>query len=313
MTARERAFAAELRGETPVRRYAPGEPVAFLPMEALNGDVGRVAREVALETGYRRAPLASLRSRRGVPYRPAASRPAGTEDMDWFGNKRSGNGINTLAGKKSFQNSTFSPDTDTQLNPSNSDIGTPLDSAANAADNGFSQSDPNAFIDQNQAFDTNRQDFAEPNGMIGEDERNSRLLNSTLNEDLKKRKGEILKANRKKGREFEIKRFNLFKNSYKNVVEQITIQPYGSKRKIRVDAIGIDPETNQIVIQEYKSSLKAPFTKNQRAEFNNLFAYGGVVRGKGKGMFGKNFQIAPGAKIEVIRPDTISIIKGGDM
>ena len=73
MTARERAFAAELRGETPVRRYAPGEPVAFLPMEALNGDVGRVAREVALETGYRR--------------------PAGTEDMDWFGNKRNGNGI----------------------------------------------------------------------------------------------------------------------------------------------------------------------------------------------------------------------------
>ena len=64
MTARERAFAAEQAGNAgaPVRA---GEPVAFLPMEALNGDVGRVAREVVLETGYCRAPLASLRSRRG--------------------------------------------------------------------------------------------------------------------------------------------------------------------------------------------------------------------------------------------------------
>ena len=39
-----------------------------------------------------------------------------------------------------------------------------------ATGNGFSQSDPNAFIDPNQAFDINRQTFAESNDMIGNNE-----------------------------------------------------------------------------------------------------------------------------------------------
>ena len=55
--------------------------------------------------------------------------------------------------------------------------------------------------------------------------------------------------------------------------------------KIRVDAIGTDKPTGNIVIQEYKSSETASLTKNQIKGFPELQIGGGSVVGKGKGIF----------------------------
>lgn len=69
-----------------------------------------------------------------------------------------------------------------------------------------------------------------------------------------------------------------------------------------MDAIGIDPNTGNIVIQEYKSSLTAPLTTIQKGAFKFISEYGGYVVGKGKGIFTKGFYIPP-TIIEIIRPD----------
>ena len=122
----------------------------------------------------------------------------------------------------------------------------------------------------------------------------------------KKSKKDILAENRKKGREYEIEKFNEFKNQVDDAQEQITIVT-NEGTKIRVDAIGYDKKTGEIVIQEYKSSKTAPLTKNQEKGFKELERSGGKVAGKGKGKGERAFkagkEIKAGTEVNVIRPE----------
>ena len=65
-------------------------------------------------------------------------------------------------------------------------------------------------------------------------------------------------------------------------------------------------DKGEILIQEYKSSATASFTKNQKEGFPNLINYGGIVKGKGKGIFKGGFTIDPkSTTVEVVRPGQI--------
>ena len=101
--------------------------------------------------------------------------------------------------------------------------------------------------------------------------------------------------------EYEKKEFAKFAKQYDDAVEQVTIKT-ADGTKVRVDAIGIDKKTKEIVIKEFKSSKTAPLTKNQRDGFPELKSGGGVVVGKGKGIFKGGFKIPKGTTVEVIRP-----------
>ena len=72
--------------------------------------------------------------------------------------------------------------------------------------------------------------------------------------------------------------------------------------KIRVDAIGVDKNTGNVVINEFKSSQTAPLTPNQKVGFPQLEAGGGTVVGNGKGIFTGGFEVPAGTKVEIIRP-----------
>jgi hypothetical protein len=66
-------------------------------------------------------------------------------------------------------------------------------------------------------------------------------------------------------------------------------------------AIGVDQESGEIKIQEYKSSDTAPFTKNQTNAFPQIENNRAEVVGKGKGEFPGGTKIPP-TKIDIIRP-----------
>ncbi|MBE6839017.1 MAG: hypothetical protein E7507_05680 [Ruminococcus sp.] len=68
-----------------------------------------------------------------------------------------------------------------------------------------------------------------------------------------------------------------------------------------VDAIGIDSNGN-IVINEFKSSATAPLTNNQKNAFPEILKSGGIVVGKGKGIFRGEYKIPPGTEVKIIRP-----------
>ena len=113
------------------------------------------------------------------------------------------------------------------------------------------------------------------------------------------RKADILAKNKAKGRAFEKEKFQEFSETHLYATEQVTIKTT-SGVKVRVDAIGLDLEGN-IIIQEYKSSLTAPLTKNQKAVFGKeCFSEGGVVVGKGNAYIG--MVIPAGTKVYIIRP-----------
>ena len=114
-------------------------------------------------------------------------------------------------------------------------------------------------------------------------------------------KAETLQKNREKGKAFEQAQLIEFEKTADNVVEQVTINT-NQGTKIRVDAIGTDKTTGDILIQEYKSSTTAPLTKNQTKGFPELQSGGGTVVGKGKGIFEGGTQIPP-TKVEIIRPE----------
>ena len=67
--------------------------------------------------------------------------------------------------------------------------------------------------------------------------------------------------------------------------------------------IGLDLEEN-VVIYEYKSSQTTRMTKNQKKAFPEIFESGGVVVGKGKGIFEGGYPIPAGTKVVIIRPGT---------
>ena len=113
--------------------------------------------------------------------------------------------------------------------------------------------------------------------------------------------------NRVNGRVFEQQEFANFSQNCSDAVEQITIKtPSGVKT--RVDAIGLDTNGN-VVIQEYKSSLAAPLTNNQARAFPEIFESGGVVVGKGKGIFTGGYQIPAGTEVTIVRPILMSFWK----
>ena len=114
-------------------------------------------------------------------------------------------------------------------------------------------------------------------------------------------KADVLVQNRTNGRAFEQQEFAKFSSQNNNAVEQITVKT-SSGVKTRVDAIGLDANGN-VVINEYKSSLTAPLTSNQKIAFPEIFESGATVVGKGKGIFSGGYQIPPGTKVTIIRPE----------
>ena len=114
-------------------------------------------------------------------------------------------------------------------------------------------------------------------------------------------KADVLAQNRANGRAFEQQEFAKFSSQNNNAVEQITVKT-SSGVKTRVDAIGLDANGN-VVINEYKSSLTAPLTSNQKIAFPEIFESGTTVVGKGKGIFSGGYQIPPGTKVTIIRPE----------
>ena len=79
------------------------------------------------------------------------------------------------------------------------------------------------------------------------------------------RKAEILRENRIRGAAYEKEKYAEFSKVHSHSAEQVTIRT-ASGTKIRVDAIGYDAE-GKLVIQEFKSSQSAGFTKNQKRLF----------------------------------------------
>ena len=74
--------------------------------------------------------------------------------------------------------------------------------------------------------------------------------------------------------------------------------------KIRVDAIGYVRDADgkySLQILEFKSSETARLTKNQEKAFSTFSKYGGIVVGKGKGIFKRGKIIRPDTKISIIR------------
>ena len=90
-------------------------------------------------------------------------------------------------------------------------------------------------------------------------------------------KADVLAQNRANGRAFEQQEFAKFSSQNNNAVEQITVKT-SSGVKTRVDAIGLDANGN-VVINEYKSSLTAPLTSNQKIAFPEIFDSGASVVG----------------------------------
>ena len=109
--------------------------------------------------------------------------------------------------------------------------------------------------------------------------------------------------NQKAGAKFEADSFQKFKEKYNSAQTQVEVEftlDDGEKVTLKLDAVGLDDNGN-IVIQEYKSSVTAGFTKNQEDMYviNNyhLIAEGVVKNGDG------SLKIIPkGTKVTVIRP-----------
>ena len=115
-----------------------------------------------------------------------------------------------------------------------------------------------------------------------------------------KTRAEILVHNKAKGKAYAQKKFDKFKSKYSFAEKEVTIKT-SSGTRTRVDAIGLDVKGN-VIIHEFKSSKTAPLTKNQKVAFPEILHSGGSVVGKGKGVFGNNYQIPAGVKVKIIRP-----------
>ena len=112
---------------------------------------------------------------------------------------------------------------------------------------------------------------------------------------------------RNQGRQYELEKLEEFKEIARDVEEQVTIKVVDSEGNIvrtRVDAIGYNKETGELLIREFKSSKMAPLTDNQTAAFE-MIRKGADARvvGKGKGIFKGGFEIPAYTEIKVIRPD----------
>lgn len=87
----------------------------------------------------------------------------------------------------------------------------------------------------------------------------------------------------------------------KNIQPQITVLTNGpSGLKVRLDALGEDLTTGDVVLTDAKASPNAPLTRNQTIVYPELETYGGTVVGQGKTPYVGGTPIPP-TKIQIIR------------
>lgn len=114
------------------------------------------------------------------------------------------------------------------------------------------------------------------------------------------------------GKKFADEKFAELKKENPSAKREITIAVHNPATneiiKICVDAIAEDQNNeNRYIIQEYKSSENAPYTKNPKVGFEVLYKYGGVVVGEGKpnangGGFVGGLVIPKNTDVQVVRP-----------
>lgn len=116
----------------------------------------------------------------------------------------------------------------------------------------------------------------------------------------KSKKAETLSKNKEKGKNFEDKVGKDLKDKgHKNVQDQVTIKPNGSKGNVKMDKVST--KDGKTVLTEAKSSKTAPLTKNQKTGFPAIEKNGGTVVGKGKPGYPGGTKIPP-TKVNVVRP-----------
>ncbi len=103
-------------------------------------------------------------------------------------------------------------------------------------------------------------------------------------------------------RDYEVDKF---KSTGTNVETDITIKVNGSDEKIKVKAIGYD-ENGKLVIEEYHTSQNG-MNPNRRELLEQLQIQGGIVVGKGKGIFSGGTNIDAGVEIKAKRKYIVSI------
>lgn len=106
----------------------------------------------------------------------------------------------------------------------------------------------------------------------------------------KAKKTEILKNNQINGKKFENTMFQKWQKKKGNTQKQITLKV---KDGTKVVADMIRRHNNKFSITEFKSSITAPLTKNQKKAFPQIEKYGAIVVGKGKPGFEGGTKIPP--------------------
>jgi hypothetical protein len=114
-------------------------------------------------------------------------------------------------------------------------------------------------------------------------------------------RAEQLGINRNVGRAWEDSEADRLRDlNFRRLSPQITLMPPGGP-SVRIDLMGVHPETGEVVCFECKSSQTAPLTKRQSEAFNKIEQYGATVRGAGKPGFPGGTAIPP-TKVQLLRP-----------
>jgi hypothetical protein len=95
-----------------------------------------------------------------------------------------------------------------------------------------------------------------------------------------------------KGRKWEAERTAFYEKMGYKPAAQITVR-LPSGRKIRLDLVFRDPETNEVIIIELKASKNPRLRRPQREKYEELAKFGGVVVGEGKEEFRGGTRIPP--------------------
>ena len=94
---------------------------------------------------------------------------------------------------------------------------------------------------------------------------------------------------------------NVLPQKQANIQPQITVLTNGpSGLKVRLDALGEDLMTGDIVLTDAKASSTAPLTSNQTIVYPELKTYGGTVVGQGKAPYVGGTPIPP-TQVQIIR------------
>lgn len=110
-----------------------------------------------------------------------------------------------------------------------------------------------------------------------------------------------LATNRAAGAQFEQQSIQaLEQQGVQDVSSQVTIRTQTGV-KTRLDIMGRDPSSGELVCVECKSSDTAPLTPNQSAAFPEIGQSGGTVVGQGKPAFPGGTVIPP-TRVQIIRP-----------